>query len=85
MGKVTRETVINTLKAKNPSAKFEKIAMYADAFMDYAVAADNIRDQGPLVAHPKTGAPIENPYLKIRTAMSASLQKLKLNAGDLWT
>lgn len=84
MGEIDREKVISILKTENPSAKREKIMMYADAYMDYMEAQKNIRVNGALVAHPKTGAPFDNPYLKIRQQMAASLLKLRLKTDQLW-
>lgn len=84
MGEMTRAEVIEVLSLNNPGAKKETVIMYADAYQDYQEAARNIQEQGALVAHPKTGGPLENPYLKIRTAMAASLQKLRLDTSGLW-
>jgi phage terminase small subunit len=52
--------------------------------MDYQQAAANIREHGAVVAHPKTGAPFDNPYLKVRGQMLATLQKMTLITTGLW-
>ena len=72
------------LKKNNPTKKADRISMYADMYVDYQEAAENIKRHGALCAHPKTGAPIENPYLKIRQQMQAKLSKQQLNTAGLW-
>lgn len=79
-----RSEVISILKYNNPSINNDKIIMYTDLYMDYQEAAKNIREQGALVSHPKTGAPIDNPYLKIRIKMNESLRKIRINSDGLW-
>jgi phage terminase small subunit len=61
--------------------------MYADCFMDYQEAAANIAKNGTVVAHPRTGSPIENPYCKVMALAMSQLQKLVRlkNVGALWS
>lgn len=84
MGEITRDKVISILEKANPAAKREKVIMYADAYMDYMEAQENIKQKGALVTHPKTGAPFDNPYLKIRQQMAITLLKLRLKTDQLW-
>lgn len=84
MGEVTKADVLKILARNNPRVGQDKIRMYADAYMDYVEAQTNISTNGAMVAHPKTGAPIENPYLKIRERMAAQLAKFKLDTRGLW-
>ena len=58
--------------------------MYLHAFDEYKAAQANIAEHGAIVFHPKTGAPIENPYLSIRDKAGAKMLKLPLRSGDLW-
>lgn len=60
------------------------IAMYAHAFVDYETAQANIAEHGAIVFHPRTGEPIENPYLKIRDRAGVTMRKLELRDGALW-
>lgn len=80
--------VLAALRELNPQRSRAVVAMYVDAFADYRAAQRNIRLNGTMVAHPRTGAPIENPYLKIReTARRALLdlrQKGALKVDPLW-
>ena len=47
---------------------------------------DNIAKNGNVVAHPRTGQPIENPYIKVRVAAMGQLRKIRLRKVDaLWT
>lgn len=58
---------------------------YADLFVTYREAALNIAKNGAIVAHPKTGAPIENPYLKVRQQTMIDLRKLaRVKADKVW-
>ena len=89
MGKVAApsvpKTVVEILQALNPRALPAEVAIYADAFAEYASAQSNIAEHGAVVFHPKTGAPIENPYLPIRDKAAAKMLRLALRSGDLWT
>jgi phage terminase small subunit len=62
----------------------EGVAIYADAYADYQEAQANIDQHGAIVFHPRTGAPIENPYLSVRAKASTVLQKCKLDTTRLW-
>lgn len=61
--------------------------VYANAFAEYQEAMANIRSTGAVVANPRTGAPIDNPFLKVRDRAEEKLTKLgrrvKGSAG-LW-
>lgn len=81
---LTKDEVIAALRAENPRAPAGFLQMYADAFAEYQTAQANIDEHGPVVFHPRTGAPIDNPYLKIRNGAAAALQKLPLKADRLW-
>ena len=58
-------------------ARADDLNMYVDAFLDYREAVDNIRKNGNIVSHPRTGSPMENPYIKVRAAAQNSMQKIK--------
>jgi phage terminase small subunit len=81
---VTRDEVIAILRRENPRKPLEQLTMYADAFADYQTAQANIGEHGSIVFHPRTGAPISNPYLSIRSAAAAAMTRLKLKADPLW-
>lgn len=49
--------------------------IYNDAKATYDEAQANIEKNGAVVAHPRTGAPIENPYIKIRDKAVATMAK----------
>ena len=58
---------------------------YADAFCEYRDAMANIRANGTIVAHPRTLAPIENPYLAVRDRALKTLQRMRsVRAEFLW-
>lgn len=85
MGKMSRDEVIDFLKKTNPRASMDMVTMYADSFQDYQEAAENIEKNGNIVAHPRTGSPIENPYIKVKNGAMNQLRKIKLkNVDRLW-
>lgn len=73
---MTREEVIGVLKCDNPGAGMDLVCMYADCFLDYREAADNIAKNGNIVAHPRTGSPIDNPYIKVKAAAMTQPRKM---------
>ena len=80
-----RETILAALRSDNPKARADLLAIYADAFIEYHTAQDNISEHGSIVFHPRTGAPIENPYLAVRDRASKKLQSIRLRVpSDLW-
>lgn len=86
MGEMTREQIIAAIKADSPRAKMSDIIIYADAYLEYQAAQANIAEHGSIVFHPRTGAPIENPYIKIRNSASATIRKiLAIKASELWS
>lgn len=83
---MTRDDVVAALVRDNPRSPRDAIEIYATALLEYQAAAENIAKHGTIVFHPRTGAPIENPYLKVRAAAEASMLKCKLRAtAAVWT
>ena len=73
------------LTRDTPKAPRDAIEIYAGAFLEYSEASANIEKNGTIVFHPRTGAPIENPYLRVRKAAEASMLRCRLrNVGALW-
>lgn len=91
MGEVTdpprieKPPIVAKLRKANPQAPLATILMYVDAFVDYQEAQSNLDRHGAIVLHPRTGAPIENPYFKIRDSAGAKLAKFRLKADCVWT
>jgi len=85
MGEVTDLHKIRALILDlNPCAKEQDIRIYADAFIDYVSAIENIRRNGTICAHPRTGQPMENPYLKVKAGAITTMAKAKtVTATDL--
>jgi phage terminase small subunit len=78
-----RDTVLKILQGHGNDAALSQL--YADAYIEYAEAMENIRRNGAVCASPRTGAPIENPYLRVRDKALAQLLKLRrVKAGGLW-
>ena len=81
---MTVEEITAKLRALNPRGRPDLIALYADAYRLYHEAAENVRVNGGLVEHPRTGEFAPNPYLGIMKTASAMIAKIRLNVGDLW-
>jgi len=85
MGKVRAPVygdIATELHADNPRARRVDIDIFADALRTYHEAAANILKHGSIVAHPRTGAPIENPYLKVRDSAARGIAKQSRIASD---
>lgn len=80
MGKVI--DIEAELRKDNKSARQIDIAVYADALRSYVEAARNVTANGAICTHPRTGAPIENPYLKIQSAQGKALMAMRAIKGD---
>lgn len=70
------------LRRDNPASKATDLRVYADALRVYVEASANVRKNGAVCQHPRTGSPIENPYLKIQSAQGAVLAKMPRIKGD---
>jgi phage terminase small subunit len=82
---MTKADVIRILREHNPAAAAQTVEMYAALFLEYLEAASNIEKNGTIVAHPRTAAPIENPYYKIRSTTMRELKTFpKLRTDALW-
>ena len=84
---MNRQQLIDQLTAANPKARRDKITIYADSYLDYQEATKNITEHGNIVAHPRTGAPIENPYIRVKARATAVLTKVGkiLKTDGLWS
>ena len=71
---IDKPTAIALLAEHNPN-KLHMVGMYVSSFLTYLEAQENIERNGSIVAHPRTGSPMENPYLKVRTAAMNDMLK----------
>src|SRR5690606_28495372 len=86
VGEMTKEQAVALLLQYNPASRAADVAMYAASFISYLEAEDNINRNGAIVAHPRTGSPMENPYLRVRAAAMKEMQannRLQ-GLGELW-
>lgn len=63
------------------------MALYCSVFVTFWEAELNIRQNGTICAHPRTGAPLENPYLRVREQAMKSITamgKARLATDRLW-
>lgn len=79
--------VADALRADNPAQPLAVLQQYADLFCAYQEAQTNIDAFGNVVAHPRTGAPLENPYVKIRDNAAKALRRFgRIKSTDrIWT
>lgn len=61
------------LVENNPGVRRDLVEMAADALRLYHEAAENVSRNGAIVAHPRTGAPMANPYLAVMDRQQAIL------------
>lgn len=74
--------ILALLTADNPAARKIDLQIYADALRVYVEGAKNVLANGAVCAHPRTGAPLENPYLKIVAQQGAILTKMRQIKSD---
>lgn len=79
-----RADIFDFLQKQNPRINKTKIIVFVDAALTYSESTKNITKNGVIVAHPRTGAPIDNPYLKSRKMAGDTISKIKLNDAGLW-
>jgi len=71
------EIVLKKLKDDNPHAPYDEIEIYAAALTNFCEAEENVRNYGIIIAHPRTGVPMDNPYLKIMDTSSRQMLACK--------
>lgn len=86
MAEMTRAQAVKALVKGNPRAGLDVVEQYVDQWLTYQEAQANIEKNGAIVAHPRTGAPLENPYLRVREVALAQLRKLRelRDVSALW-
>jgi len=79
----TRAQVVGMLVERG--TRRDRAVFYADAYVEYQEATKNIDENGAIVQHPRTGNPIENPYLVIRDRALRKLLSIRgVNTEELW-
>lgn len=79
---MSRDEVLTILSKNNRD--YGQVVMYTDLFLSYQAATKNIQENGDIVVHPRTGAPIDNPYSRVRNQAITMMSKMKINASPLW-
>lgn len=74
---MTRGEVVAILQADNPRASVAEVSMYADNFINYLKGSANIASIGAVVTHPRTMAPMPNPYLPVVAAARRAMVELR--------
>jgi len=81
---MTQTEILEYLRALNPRTSETELAIFAVSFAEYQAAAVNIEKHGPIVFHPRTGAPIANPYIPIRDNAAKTMRSIRVKVGELW-
>jgi phage terminase small subunit len=83
---MTKDEVLAILRRDNPKSRQQDLVLYADIFVQYREAADNVEKNGSVCAHPRTGAPMPNPFAAVQSRCLADLGRIKsrLNTDALW-
>lgn len=77
--------VIEILRRDNPDAREQNVRTYAQSFIEYTEAVENLQRLGTVCAHPRTGQPMPNPYADVKRRALGEMQKVKgLNTDPLW-
>jgi hypothetical protein len=83
MGEMTKDVIIAVLE-KNGNRK-DLCVQYADAYLEYQEASENIERNGLIVQHPRTTNPIDNPYAAVRDRALKKLQGMRgVKSEGLW-
>lgn len=86
MEQVEKAALLSKLRALNPRYSPADLVIYVDAVAEYKHAQANIDEHGTIVMHPRTGAPIPNPYSEIRDRAGRLIAKHpRIQTGDLWS
>lgn len=83
---MTKDEIIAILEKNSPGAgKRGTFVQYADAYLEYQEATENIEKNGLIVQHPRTSNPIENPYMAVRDRALKKLQLFRnVKTEGLW-
>ena len=78
MGKI--DEIIKELKSDNKRQSDINLEVYANALLAYWEASKNIEENGIICLHPRTGTPVENPYLKIQKSQGDVITKSNIRS-----
>ena len=82
MGEMTTAEIVDELAKDNPKIPCIQLEIFADALRVYIEASANIQKNGAVCAHPRTGTPVENPYLKVAAAQGKLLSNARAIKAD---
>jgi hypothetical protein len=85
--KIELETIRQLIFVDNPAARVVDVEQYGHQLLCYIEASESILNLGTITAHPRTAAPMENPYLKVRVSSLASMNRIKRlrRLDTVWT
>jgi len=80
---MTKQEIVAILEG-NGNRK-DLCVQYADAYLEYQEATENIGRNGLIVQHPRTTNPIDNPYMAVRDRALKKLRELRgVKSEGLW-
>lgn len=74
--------IFGELRRDNPDEPLVDLAILTDLLRCYVEASENVRRNGAVCAHPRTGQPIENPYLKVFHKCVSQMVRFEALATD---
>ena len=78
---MTSKEAVELLMEANPPEMLADATMYVDCWQTYQEANANIAANGAIVIHPRTGTPIDNPYVSVRAQALKALRSIKTIRG----
>jgi phage terminase small subunit len=86
MAKITRWLAKAMLEKANPG-RADLVHLYLDQFMAYIEANDQLAAAGSVITDPKSGQPVQNPYLIARQAARRAMLEMRQvkGTGGLWS
>lgn len=76
---------MDILRADNMDAREDDLRTYAAALCDWKAADANIRENGLIALHPRTGAPFDNPFVSVRDRSARIMRAINIRADRAWT
>lgn len=79
----TKIEIAESLAAENPEfVKRVDLLVFAGALKMYVEASANVDKNGAICAHPRTGQPIENPFLAVQERAARVMARMRRIKSD---
>lgn len=82
---MTKAQIIAHLRPLNPSRRDDiGLVLYAEAFIEHAIAQAKIEKLGSIVINEKTKMPVDNPYIAVRDRTGRTMREVNIRTDGLW-